>query len=507
MSAALDTAPETTATIGTGKIRGLVEKEIHVFKGIPYGGDTGKRRFKAPVKPESWSGTRDCLDFGFKSPQLGGASVFGPDTDKASSEDCLYLNVWTPALRDGGKRPVLVWLHGGGFTSFSGSSPAYDGVRQAKRGEVVAVTINHRLGVAGYSYLAEILGGEYAASGNAGMLDIVLALEWVRDNIAEFGGDPNNVMIYGESGGGAKVSVLMAMPGAKGLFHKAVVMSGSSLTMRSPAAATKHTKAYLAALGLNESNARDILTMPLDALMAPITGQSFAQAMGFSPVVDGAALPRHPFDPDAPAISANVPMLIGTCHDETTLLQGARNPKLFELTWDSLPEQLAKAFPKTDPKIFVEAYKKNHPAYSPSDIYFAATCDFGMFRGAVMQAERKHAQGTAAVYVYEFDYESKRAGGKFKATHADEIVYVFDTIANYQRVPNPESQKLADEMSESWIAFARSGNPNNKFVPHWPAYEPGARATMAFNTETKLVNDPRGAERNMFGQVSGQRRP
>ena len=503
MSAAPDLATAPTAILQSGAIRGTVKDGIATFKGIPYGADTAKTRFKPPVKMAPWNGTRDCMDYGFKSPQVGGASVFGPDTDKASSEDCLYLNVWTPAVGDGGKRAVMVWLHGGGFTSFSGSSPAYDGVRQARRGDVVTVTINHRLGVVGYSYLADLLGADYKHSGNVGMMDIVLALEWVRDNIAAFGGDPSNVTIYGESGGGAKVSTLCAMPSAKGLFHKAIVMSGSSLQMRSTEAGTHLSKQYLEALGVS---AEELPTLPLDKLMAPITGQTFRQAMNFAPVVDGDVLPRHPFDPDAPPVSADVPMLIGTCHDETTLLAGGRNPKLFELTWDTLPDELRKAFPNNEPDLFIAHYKKHYPDYSPSDVYFAATCDLGMFRGAIIQSERKQAAGAAPAFMYQFDYPSRRAGGKFKATHADEIVYVFDTFANYLRKPNPEGQKLADEMSESWIAFAKTGNPNNKAVPNWPAYDPKTRATMVFNVETTIVNDPRGSERVLFDQVPATRR-
>jgi para-nitrobenzyl esterase len=505
MSAALDATTTTIASTEAGKVLGTIENGIHVFKGIPYGGDTAPVRFGAPTGPKPWSGVKECIEFGHKSPQPPESTIFGPVRDKEANEDCLVLNVWTPGLKDGRKRPVMVWFHGGGFTSFSGSNAAYEGVRLATRGDVVVVTVNHRLGVVGYLYLAELGGPIFADSGNAGMLDLVRALEWVRDNIEEFGGDPGNVLIFGESGGGAKVSTLMAMPSARGLFHKAVVQSGSMLNATKPARATAIAKSYLEALKLPPDRAQELRTMPLAALMAPVMTGRFA-AIALGPVHDGGALPRHPFDPDAPAQTADVPMLIGTCKDETTLLMGGRDPSLFELSWEALPERLAKQFPKTEPGLLVDHYRTNHPDFTASDVFFAATCDFGMWKGAVTQAERKSQQGAAPAFMYQFDYASTRAGGRFKATHADEIVYVFDTVSNFLRRPKPEAQKLADEMSEAWIAFARTGKPATALLPDWPPYDVNKRATMIFNRETKLVNDPRHEERRLFGKVSAPAR-
>jgi para-nitrobenzyl esterase len=396
----------------------------------------------------------------------------------------------------------MVWLHGGGFFSFSGATAFCDGVRLAKRGDVVVVTLNHRLGVLGFTYLNPWLGPDYAGSGNAGMLDIVLALEWVRDNIAEFGGNPNNITVFGESGGGAKVSCLMAMPVAKGLFHRAIVQSGSTLRMREKTVAARVTKSYLDTLKLPVERVADMTTMPLDRLMTPSMNLSFDRLMNMSPVVGDDALPRHPFDPDAPSVSAHVPMLIGSCHDESTLMYGLRDPSLFDLTWDSLIINLSKWFPETDPGLIRGFYCHNYPEYGPSDIFFRATCDFGILRAAITQAERKYEQAGAAVYMYEFNYKSKREGGKFKATHADELSYVFDTLPTSSLDPENERINLVDEISGSWVAFARSGTPNNRSVPSWPSYDTTMRATMAFDKETAVVCDPRGAERRLFPNVT-----
>jgi para-nitrobenzyl esterase len=490
------------ATTDSGKVRGGIEDGIFVFKGIPYGADTAARRFKPALNPDPWPGIRDCLEFGPRSPQPPETDIYGPSHDSTASEDCLVLNVWTPGLRDDGARPVMVWLHGGGFFSFSGSTAFSDGVRLATRGNVVAVTLNHRLGALGFMHLDEILGPAYADSGNAGLSDLVLALRWVRDNIREFGGDPGNVTIFGESGGGAKVSALMAVPAAKGLFHRAIVQSGSALRLRERAAANKVTKAYLDDLGVPASRAIELTKMPLDRLIAPSLKLPFPRLMNLSPVVGGPLLPRHPFDPNAPDVSADVPMLIGSCHDESTLMYGLRDASLFDLSWRDLPERLSSWIPDTDPGPIIAAYRRDDPDLTASDIFFAATCDFGILRNAITQAERKYAQRTALVFMYEFDFEASRHGKAFKATHADELAYIFDTLANSMPDQGPEMRGLVDQLSESWIAFARTGDPNNGYVPYWPAYDPSTRSTMAFDRVSQVVGDPRGIQRALFPKVS-----
>ncbi|HYL58957.1 MAG TPA: carboxylesterase family protein, partial [Candidatus Acidoferrales bacterium] len=332
---------DVIAEISSGKVRGVVDRGVSIFKGIPYGGSVdGPRRFLAPTKPAPWTGVRDALDFGPRAFQDDNAFAMPPALLKVfqiaeplpMDENCLVLNVWTPAVNDGRKRPVMFWCHGGAFIAGSGSSPWYDGANLARKGDIVVVTINHRLNVFGFLHLDELGGGEaFASSGSAGMLDIVLALEWVRDNVASFGGDAGNVTVFGESGGGAKVSVLMAMPAARGLFHKAIMQSGPAVEMASREDATATARDVLAELGLSESQLGELrrasaeqLNRAQSAVVKKASMMAFAnrRRMGFNPVVDGKNLPGGPFAPTAPTISANVPLMIGTNKDEMALFFG-----------------------------------------------------------------------------------------------------------------------------------------------------------------------------------------
>ena len=312
------------ASTTSGRVRGRVDRGILVFKGIPYGADTAPRRFMPPVAPAPWTGVRDALDFGARAPQSAGrgaksAGYHLPPELGPMSEDCLCLNVWTPALRDGRKRPVMVYLHGGAYSGGSANNALYDGVRLCRRGDVVVVTLNHRLNLFGYLYLADLIP-DLADSGNAGMLDLVLALEWVRDNIVEFGGDPSRVLIFGQSGGGAKCATLMGMPAARGLFHRVITMSGQQITASKRETAAARTLAVLNALALAPNSANELRTMPMERLM-----QAAHAAGYYGPVMDGRSLHRDPFDPDAPPLSADIPMILGNTHDETRFLIGASN--------------------------------------------------------------------------------------------------------------------------------------------------------------------------------------
>jgi para-nitrobenzyl esterase len=494
---ALAASPSPVAQTRHGPVRGYTDGTIKVFKGVRYGADTGSRRFQPPAPPQAWTEIRPALDYGPASPQAG--------SEPRQSEDCLFLNVWTPAVRDGAKRPVMVYFHGGAYSTGSGSSPLYDGTRLARRGDVVVVTVNHRLNAFGYAYLTRMGGAEFADSGNAGQLDLVLALQWVRDNIAEFGGDPGQVMVFGQSGGGAKIATLMAMPAAKGLFHRAATMSGQQVTASGPLNATERTGAFLAALKLSPEQAGEVRTLPFQRLVEALSARDPVLPFGgvyFGPVLDERSLTRHPFYPDAPAQSAAIPMIIGNTHDETRAFLGG-DEKNFTLGWDELPGRLIPNM-RVDisPELVVAEYRRLYPHYSPSDVLFAATTASRSWRGAIIEAEERAKQGAPA-YAYQLDFGSPENGGRLGAHHAFDIPLVFDNIAapGSRTGRSPEAQAVADQMSGAFLAFARSGDPNHPGMPRWSPYELPRRQTMVFNVRSELMDDPRGAERRLFAKV------
>ncbi len=490
-------APSPVVRTGNGPVRGGLDGGISVFKGIPYGADTGPRRFQPPVPPPPWTQVRDTLTYGPASPQRGREA-------EAQSEDCLYLNVWTPEPRAGGKRPVMVYIHGGAYSTGSGSSPLYDGARLCRRGDVVVVTLNHRLNAFGYAYLAPLVP-ELADSGNCGQLDLVLALKWVRDNIAEFGGDPGKVMVFGQSGGGAKIATMMAQPSAAGLFHRAATMSGQQVTASGPGNATRRTFSWLNALKLKPGLARETLTMPAERLLEAMDAQDPVLGFGglyFGPVLDERTLTRHPFYPDAPRQSAVIPMIIGNTHDETRAFLGG-DPTNFTVDWAGLPDKLTQANMRVDidPATVIAEYRRLYPAYSASDVLFAATTAARSWRAAVIEAEERAKAGTPA-YVYQVDWVSPKEGGRLGAPHMTDIPLAFDNVAAQgSRAEGPTAQPMADRMSEAFLAFARSGDPNCRAIAHWEPYGLARRQTMVFDTSTRLVDDPRGAERRFFSKV------
>ncbi|CAN5190208.1 carboxylesterase/lipase family protein [soil metagenome] len=484
------------ARTSNGPIRGYLDKGVKVFKGVRYGADTAPRRFMPPLKPAPWTTPADATKYGPASPQGGGG--------EAMSEDCLFLNVWTPALRDGRKRPVMVYIHGGAYASGSGSSPLYEGTSLANRHDVVLVTLNHRLNLFGYFYGARLGGPNFADSGNAGMLDLVLALQWVRDNIAEFGGNPGRVMLFGQSGGGAKIATLMAMPAAKGLFHRAATMSGQQVTASGPLNATRRAQTFLTALNLKPDTIETLRTLPYQRLVEaratdPIIGSG---GVYFGPVVDERTLTRHPFYPDAPPISAHVPMIIGNTHDETRSLIGGGDPSAFTLTWDDLPAKLGPAL-RVDitPETVVAEYRRLYPAYSPSDVFFAATTAGRSWRGAIIEDEARAAQTPA--FAYQLDWASPQDGGKWGAPHTLDIPLVFGTLDAPGSITGtaPSAKAASDRISDAFVAFARTGNPSTKAIGTWAPYTLPRRQTMVFGNTAHMADDPRGAERRLFAKV------
>ncbi len=488
----------------SGKLRGITDQGIISFKGIPYGAPTaGCNRFRPPVAPEPWTGVRDALRYGNRSPQpASGPPLLRAAVDEAQlvpeSEDCLYLNVWTPGVGDNGKRPVLFWCHGGGFTMGAGAEARSHGRNLARRGDAVIVTVNHRLGPLGYCYLSELLGEEYATSGNVSMLDLVAALRWVRENIAAFGGDPGNVTIFGESGGGAKVSTLMAMPSAAGLFHRAIIQSGPGLRATEPERATRNAERFLKELGISARDAGRLSSLTTEQIFEANARANPDGRRGWAPVVDGIVLPHHPFEPVAPAISAHIPLLIGTNKDEATgfLLDDREVPTLDEAGLRARVRVFAKE--RTDS--LIATYQCVYPQMSPGDLFLAIASDQMMRINSITLAERQHAQGAAPVFMYLFAWETPVLNGRLKSCHALEIPFVFDNLERSGELTGgaPECAALAEKMSEAWLAFARDGVPNYRGLPEWPAYTPEERATMIFDSTCRVINDPGGELRQAW---------
>jgi para-nitrobenzyl esterase len=405
-------------------------------------------------------------------------------------ENCLALNVWTPALApNGGRKPVMVWLHGGGFFAGSSGVPPYDGERLAEVGDVVVVSLNHRINVFGFLQLSEIAGDAYR-SGNVGMLDIVLALKWVRENISGFGGDPSNVTIFGESGGGGKVSVLEAMPACTGLYQKAIVQSGSVGTVLSLDAATTLAEKVLVGAGLKRSDWRRLLDLSSDQLVAACVSDPALVALG--PVADGVTIANTDLLQIAPTDGGVVPMIIGTTHDEARLLF-AGDQAAFTTDASGLRTRVAHLMGKTpaDADRLIAAYVVLHPQVSPSDLFFIIATDLAMRNKAVRQAQHRLAAG-ASVYMYRFDWRSPLFDGKYGAVHGIDIPFVFDRPDSLGAVgPNPARFALADAVSRAWAHFSWTGDPSHPGLPNWPRYDSTERLTMVFDeTPTVIVADP-----------------
>lgn len=488
-----------------GSVQGFVRDGIRTFLGMRYGAHTGgANRFRPPQPVEPWTGVFEATAYGDTAPQtftrlaLGGTKGNRPPL----GEDCLRLNVWTPACDDA-HRPVMVWLHGGGFEAGTGSMLLYDGTRVARRGDVVVVTINHRLNVFGHCYLDHLLGEEAAGSANVGFLDIVAALEWVRDNIAGFGGDPGNVTIYGQSGGGRKVSIAMAAPSAQGLFHRGIVQSGSHLRLLDTERAERLTAGLLEVVGLTPAEAhglRDLTTDQLVEAQAKVRGR-------FSPTLDGVVFDRHPWDPDAPSLSADIPLMVGTCRTELSNQVGSMDPSTFELTDADLPEQLAAYVNEDDVDELVAIVRRSVPDAPAPEVFFTIVTARGYWLDSVLQTERKAAQGGAPVWSYRLMWRTPVEGGRRITPHSLDLPFVFDNVRfapDMVGEPTDETEALAHAMSESWIAFARTGDPNNAAIPEWAPYDLDRRAVMHFDVPPVAVDDPHREERLAMSRYETQ---
>lgn len=442
---------------------------VRAFLGIRYG---TARRFAPPVAIEkAQQFHRNGSTFGPACPQQG-------DRHAPQSEDCLFLNVWTHRNRGKPDRPVMVYFHGGAYSAGSVTDPLNDGAVLAQRGDVVVVTANHRLNAFGYLYLPD----RFSDSGNAGQLDLILALQWIRRNIAAFGGDPENVTLFGQSGGGAKIAALMAMPATKGLFHKAITMSGQQVTASGPLNAARRAQAFLEKLG----KGTDPATAPVAQLIAALaaTDPILGDGVYMGPVLDMRNLHRHPFWPDAAPQSLDIPMLLGNMVAETRAFFPPDHPRLQGLDWGNLPSRIAPEMRiDAHPQWVVDAFRARYPGDAPDALFHRIVTAARSWRGQVEEADARARAGRKNTYVYQLDFE--------QAKHGDDIGLAFGTLPN----PSPAQSAMSETLMDAFIRFARSGNPG------WAAYELPARATMLFDTQSRVANDPRKWERELFARI------
>jgi len=481
---------------GYGQVRGYLDSGISVFRGVRYGADTAPRRFMPPLQPQPWDDVVDVFEYGPEAPQ--------DRTTEAISEDCLFLNIWTPAVNDGRKRPVMFYIHGGAYSHGSGSSPLYDGAALARRGDVVVVTVNHRLNAFGYLYLQRSGHADFSDAGNCGQLDLILALQWVRDNIARFGGDPDCVLAFGQSGGGAKIATMMAMPAAEGLFHRAASMSGQQVTASGPAHATLRTQAFLDAAGIGPENLAKLQTLPVEQLLRgleasdPVLG---SKSVYFGPVLDMRSLQRHPFYPDAAPQSANIPMIIGNTHDETKAF--LRDPRYYDLDWPDLPDLLIpNMVVDIRPEFVISEYRRIYPDYSPTQVFFAATTAARSWRGAIIELDERAKQAGADTFAYHLDFASPLEP-QLGAPHTFDIPLIFGNLDAKGSISGTgaDAKSVSAMMSDAFISFAGTGQPYSTKLPEWKPFTLEKRETMLFDQTPGLANDPRGEERKIFARV------
>jgi para-nitrobenzyl esterase len=488
-----------------GKIRGYADGPIKVFKGVPYGASTeGANRWLPAKPPKAWSGVREATQQGPMCPQRIGAPM-KEETDMLQTgpytEDCLNLDVYTPAVgKNSGKRPVMVWFHGGGFAAGSGGAISYDGRNLCEKHDVVLVTVTHRLNIFGFLYLAELYGDAYADSGNAGILDCVAALEWVKANIGNFGGDPGVVTIFGQSGGAGKVSTLMGMPSAKGLFHRAIAESGSAVRsgVKEQAAAT--AKRVVDALGVKTLS--ELQAVPADKLVEVMATARF----NGGPIVDGRSLAANVFDPVASPLCAAIPFMTGSTRNEANFTPTPQLDPIDDARLNELLKGNFRGITDADLERLVKTVRAQNPG-QPNNIIYQLIASQIFVTGVQDQAERKAEQNGAPVFVYYFAHTVPARGGKLGAPHTAEIPYAFDSLAHSTPLigtVTPKEQALADKVSLAWTNFAKSGNPSNKLMPEWKPYNTKQRAIMVIDDQPKLVEDPLHDSRVIISELRGK---
>jgi len=494
----------------SGTVRGIHEGGVWAFKGVPYGADTaGEGRFRAARPREPWRGVRDCVDYGPSCPQISFEQMLGipfrPESEsmmgvlgyeRIVDEDCLSLNVWTPSLDETVKLPVLVWLHGGGWSIGSASAPLYDFSNLSRHRRVVTVGINHRVGILGFLDLSRV-GDDFADSGNVGMLDVIAALEWIRQHITAFGGDPGNVTVFGESGGGAKTSTLIAMPESRGLFHKAFVMSGVMLEAQAPDQSSTRTEAILGHLGL-ASDPDKLQAVDADRLLEaagvlfPGTGNALNRGEGFSPVL-GPSLPGHPHDLIRSGNASDVTVVIGCTTDEMIAFMFF-DPDLWSLSIDEVSKRLQSLLGNRAASV-LGSYQAIRPEQSPTSLLIAIATDAKFRIPHIRFAEAKVEGGGAPTYMYRYAWGRPDPSGIVRAPHGMDMPYFFDNIDKAPIAAGPHADTLVTTMSGALAALAHTGGPNHQALPMWTPYTLDRRSTLRFDVPPTLEDDPFGAER------------
>jgi para-nitrobenzyl esterase len=507
----MSVSTEAIVTITSGKIEGTYKDGLYIFRGVPYASPpVGRRRWLTPEPAEPWSGVRPAQRFATIAPQNPmEVQIIAPREPEPQDEDCLYLNIWTPGLDDA-RRPVMVWIHGGAFINGSGSSLAYNGRTLSTRGNAVIVTINYRLGALGFLNLNEVTSGKIPATGNEGLLDQAFALAWVRDNIATFGGDPKNVTIFGESAGGMSVGTLLAMPAARGLFHRAICQSGAAHSVNSMERAVRITKALLDILGISPGDTDGLRSLTVERLLdahkelaaRALDWKSGLGGLPLQPVVDGKVLPQLPISAIASGSADNIPILVGTTLEEAKLFN-VMDQNISKMDEARLLRRCQRLIPTVDAAGLIETYRKARDkrgmSTTPAELLMAMQTDKAFRIPAVRLAE-SHSRRHQPTYAYLFTWKSPAMGGILGACHALELGFLFGTLEPNFSGSGPKAETLARNIQDAWLAFARTGDPSCQSLGKWPQYSAN-RETMFLDAECQLVKDPLAEERRAWESI------